>query len=144
MFPQDRLTPAHIDDALPRHKPYKLTDGAGLYIEVMPTGAKYWRLKYRLKGKERRLALGVYPAVSIESAREQRQIAKRALVAGLDPLDVRRSGQEPYPIAFRLTLDDAGGLTIDTATQQIRLTPEQTNAVRAVLWSNADAETAPC
>ena len=59
------LTDAAVRGAKPREKAYKLADGQGMYLEVMPTGAKYWRLKYRVDGQERRAALGVYPAVSL-------------------------------------------------------------------------------
>ncbi|MFN7287513.1 MAG: Arm DNA-binding domain-containing protein, partial [Burkholderiales bacterium] len=50
-----------IRQAKPQSKPYKLFDGGGLYIEIMPTGGKLWRYKYRIGGKEKRLALGAYP-----------------------------------------------------------------------------------
>lgn len=45
--------------AKPKDKPYKLSDSEGLYLEIMPSGSKYWRLKYRIHGKEKRLALGI-------------------------------------------------------------------------------------
>ena len=48
-----------------------MADGGGMYLEVMPTGSKYWRLKYRFGGKEKRLAFGVYPDVSLAQARER-------------------------------------------------------------------------
>lgn len=55
------LTDVAARQAKPREKSYKLADGQGMYLEVMPNGSKYWRLKYRFDGKEKRLALGVYP-----------------------------------------------------------------------------------
>jgi len=71
------LTDTSIKQAKPRDKAYKLFDGNGLYIEISPTGSKYWRLKYRFAGKEKRLALGVYPDVSLKQARFiHRYIAK--------------------------------------------------------------------
>jgi integrase len=83
------LTDVAVRAAKPRDKSYKLADGQGMYLEVMPTGAKYWRLKYRIdvdgKPTEKRLALGVYPAVSIHEARKGRDAAKDKLRAGLDP-----------------------------------------------------------
>ncbi|MEM5389234.1 integrase family protein [Paraburkholderia phymatum] len=79
------LTDAAVRAAKPREKSYKLTDGHGMYLEVMPNGSKYWRLKYRIDGKENRLALGVYPAVSLLAARKARDEAKDQLRAGLDP-----------------------------------------------------------
>ena len=75
----------------PTSKPYKLSDGAGLYLEVMPTGAKYWRLKYRHAGREKRLALGVYPEVTVAAARIAREGARADIRAGNDPSAERRS-----------------------------------------------------
>ena len=66
-------------------RPFRLFDGGGLYLEVHPTGARYWRLKYRWVGKEKRLALGVYPKVSLRSARLLRDTAKESLSDGQDP-----------------------------------------------------------
>ncbi|MHB9838483.1 tyrosine-type recombinase/integrase [Paraburkholderia terrae] len=79
------LTDAAVRAAKPKEKSYKLTDGFGMYLEVMPNGSKYWRLKYRLDGKEKRAALGVYPAVSLLAARKARDELKDQLRAGLDP-----------------------------------------------------------
>jgi integrase len=56
-------------NAKPKEKPYKLTDGQGMYLEVRPNGARYWRQKYRFSGKEKLLALGVYPNVSLKEDR---------------------------------------------------------------------------
>ncbi|MFM8332407.1 MAG: Arm DNA-binding domain-containing protein, partial [Candidatus Methylumidiphilus sp.] len=64
------LTDTACKNAKPRDKAYKLSDEKGLYLEAMPTGAKYWRLKYRHGGKEKRLAFGVYPDVTLKDARE--------------------------------------------------------------------------
>lgn len=66
-------------------KPYKLFDGGGLYCEVSPAGGKLWRLKYRFGGKEKRVALGVYPAVSLAEARKRRDAARELLAGGIDP-----------------------------------------------------------
>ena len=57
----DKLTETAVKNAKAKEKSFKLADGAGLYLEVMPNGAKYWRLKYRFGSKEKWLALGVYP-----------------------------------------------------------------------------------
>lgn len=66
-------------------KPGKHFDGAGLYLEVTPAGGRYWRLKYRHGGKEKRLALGVYPAVPLKLARERREAARALIQRGRDP-----------------------------------------------------------
>ena len=69
----------------PKDKSYKVTDEKGLYLEVMPSGSKYWRLKYYFAEKENRLAIGVYPAVSLRDARDKREIAKKQIAEGIDP-----------------------------------------------------------
>lgn len=84
------LTDIKCKAAKPGAKPQKLTDGHGMYLEVMPNGSKYWRLKYRFLGKEKRLALGVYPEVSLGEAREKRDQARKLLAAGVDPLTVKK------------------------------------------------------
>lgn len=72
-----KLNARQVDAAKPREKAYKLADGAGLYLEVVPSGSRYWRMKYRFNGKEKRLAFGVYPAVSLAQARALRDEAKK-------------------------------------------------------------------
>ncbi|TPQ45477.1 integrase [Burkholderia ubonensis] len=79
------LTDVEIRNAPPREKAYRLTDGSGMYLEVSPAGGKYWRFKYRFAGKEKRLALGVYPEVSGKEARLRRDEARRLLANGIDP-----------------------------------------------------------
>lgn len=79
------LTDSAIKAAKAQDKPYKLTDGQGLYLEVMPGGSKLWRLKYRYADKEKRLALGAYPAVPLQQARQRRAEAREQLANGVDP-----------------------------------------------------------
>ena len=74
-----------VRSAAPRDKPYKLADGEGLFLLVKPNGAKLWRMKYRFNGKEKRMAFGVYPAVSLAQARALRDEAKKKLAEGIDP-----------------------------------------------------------
>ncbi len=93
------LTEKELSNAAPRSKPYKLTDGGGLYLEVLPTGGRYWRMKYRRPdGKENRLAFGVYPTVRGKEAREKREEARRLLAQGTDPAaerKARKGGSRP-------------------------------------------------
>lgn len=79
------LTDAAIRTAKPQDKPYKLADGEGMYLEVAPAGGKWWRLKYRIDGKEKRLSLGTYPDTGLKEAREKRADARKLLAAGIDP-----------------------------------------------------------
>jgi len=85
------LTDAAARNAAPREKAYRLADSGGLYLEVAPSGGKYWRLKYRFAGKEKRLSLGVYPAVSLAEARLQREAAKKKLRDGIDPSHAKQA-----------------------------------------------------
>ncbi|QJQ95429.1 MULTISPECIES: integrase arm-type DNA-binding domain-containing protein [Halomonadaceae] len=86
----NKLSATAVRNAKPRDKTFKLADGGGLYLEVAPTGSRYWRLKYRLAGKEKRLAIGVYPEVSLVEARAARDEAKRQLAQGIDPSSTKR------------------------------------------------------
>ena len=69
----------------PSKSPRKLADGEGLYLWVMPNGAKYWRLKYRINGKPKELSMGVYPEVSLKDARDKKAMARKMLAEGKDP-----------------------------------------------------------
>lgn len=79
------LTDTAIRSAKPRATPYKLSDGGGLHLLIAANGSKLWRLAYRFSGKQKTLALGTYPTVSLAKAREGRDGAKRLLVDGVDP-----------------------------------------------------------
>lgn len=72
-------------------KPYKMGDAAGLYLEVAPSGGKWWRFKYRFEGKEKRVSLGVYPDVSLKDARQRRDDARKLVAAGVDPGENRKA-----------------------------------------------------
>ena len=75
------LTDIAIRQAKPAAKQHKFADGAGLYLLVTPAGGKLWRLKYRLVGKEKLLAFGVYPEVSLAGARKRRDEAREQIAA---------------------------------------------------------------
>jgi integrase len=77
-------------NAKPKEKPYRLTDGNGMYLEVHPNGSRYWRQKYRFGGKEKLLALGVYPEVSLKEARDKRDRARKLLEQNVDPMIAKR------------------------------------------------------
>jgi integrase len=79
------LTDTKIRNAKPGKKPQRLFDERGLYLEVSPAGGKWWRLKYRFGGKEKRLSLGVYPDVSLKDARDRRDDSRKLLADGIDP-----------------------------------------------------------
>jgi hypothetical protein len=73
-----------------KEKPYSISDGHGLHIEVRPTGAKYWRQNYRYNGKQKKLAHGTYPLVSLADAREKRDQALKYLQNGNDSSKLKR------------------------------------------------------
>ncbi len=85
------LTDTAIRNAKPDKKPVKRFDERGLYLEVSPTGGKWWRLKYRFDGKEKRLSLGVYPDVSLKDARDRRDVARKLLANDIDPSENRKA-----------------------------------------------------
>ncbi len=85
------LTKLLIENAKPSAKPRRLSDGRGMYLEIAPAGGKWWRFKYRMAGKERRISLGVYPDVGLAEARERREQARKHVAAGLDPGQQRRA-----------------------------------------------------
>ena len=85
-----KLPEISVRNAKGKDKPYKLSDGGGLYLLVNPNSSKYWRLKYRLHGKEKTLSLGVYPGVSMAEARQEANKAKKLIREGVDPVIRRR------------------------------------------------------
>jgi integrase len=87
------LTATAIRNTKPADKPIRLFDGGGMYLEVSPAGGRWWRLKYRFVGKEKRLSLGVYPEVSLAEARSRREDARKLLAAGIDPSDQRKAAK---------------------------------------------------
>ncbi len=86
------LTDIKIRSVKPKEKTFKLFDSVvGLYLELSSSGGKYWRWKYRFAGKEKRLAFGVYPDVTLKMAREKRDTARQQLGAGIDPGEARKA-----------------------------------------------------
>jgi integrase len=87
------LTNAVISGAKPREKPFKLSDGGGLYLLVNPSGSRWWRFKFRVHGRENLLSLGIFPEVPLREARELRDEARRDLRKGIDPAAKRRTAR---------------------------------------------------
>ena len=85
------LTDTAIRNAKAAEKTRKMFDGGGLYLEVTPNGGKWWRLKYRFGGKEKRLSVGVYPGVSLKDARDRRDEARKLLANEIDPSEYRKA-----------------------------------------------------
>src|SRR6478735_8453688 len=99
------LTDVKCRNAKRKIKPHKLSDGGGLHLLVNTDGAKYWRLAYRWHGKQRTLALGVYPTVGLMEARAGRDDAKRSLAANVDPSQSKRVRKRAAKIATGNTFE---------------------------------------
>ncbi|MBN3131498.1 integrase arm-type DNA-binding domain-containing protein [Pectobacterium brasiliense] len=97
------LTDIKVRTAKPADKQYKLTDGNGMHLLIHPNGSKYWRLQYRFGGKQKMLALGVYPDVSLADARARRDEARKLLANGNDPGDKKKSDkiEQSEALTFR-------------------------------------------
>lgn len=83
------LTSAKIRTLKPSDKPFKVFDSHGLYLRVKPGGSRHWYLKYRISGKESRIALGAYPAISLSDARQQREGIRKMLALNINPVQQR-------------------------------------------------------
>ncbi|EFD7721025.1 TPA: tyrosine-type recombinase/integrase [Escherichia coli] len=83
------LTSAKIHTLKPSDKPFKVSDSHGLYLRVKPGGSRHWYLKYRISGKESRIALGTYPAISLSDARQQREGIRKMLALNINPVQQR-------------------------------------------------------
>lgn len=88
------LTDTGIKNAKADSKPFKLADGGGLYLLVMPNGSRWWRLDYRFGGKRQTISFGVYPEVSLKLARERRDTARRQIAEGIDPAFIRKQAKQ--------------------------------------------------
>lgn len=99
------LSDVKVRLAKPEAKAYKLTDGEGMVLLVHPNGSKYWRLRYRFGGKEKMLALGKYPEVSLADARARRDDSRKLLANGIDPSENKKAvkvEQEQEAITFEV------------------------------------------
>ncbi len=85
------LTDTEIRRSRPGDKQYRLTDGRGLFLLVTPTGGRLWRWKYRFEGKEKLMALGQYPEISLAEVRNRHAEARRLLASGVDPMATRKT-----------------------------------------------------
>lgn len=103
------LSDTTIRTAKPKEKLYRLTDAHGLCLEVAPTGSKLWRYRYRFDGKAKMLAIGTYPAVTLQKARQKRDEARQLLTDGIDPGEHRKATRQAQR---------ADGLTFETLARE--------------------------
>lgn len=100
------LSEAACRNAKGRERPYKISDGEGLYLFIQPSGSKLWRMAYRFGGKQKTLAFGIYPYITLADARAKRTEAKTALAAGRDPgVKVAEKKAEPFRIVAKRWFD---------------------------------------
>ncbi|WP_221715736.1 tyrosine-type recombinase/integrase [Sphingobium xanthum] len=93
------LTDTAIRNAKGREREYKLADSAGLYLLVTPAGGKHWRLKFRIDGREKKLAIGSYPEIGLSEARRRRDDAREQLASGLDPAREKQKAKHRARVA---------------------------------------------
>lgn len=97
------LSALQVRSAKAKDRPYKVSDSGGLYMFVQPSGQRYWRLAYRWAGKQKTMALGVFPDVSLADARAKRDEARKLLVAGKDPVETARQNAHDAKMAEQAT-----------------------------------------
>ncbi|TAM88461.1 MAG: DUF4102 domain-containing protein [Candidimonas sp.] len=134
------LKPNEIAAFQPSLAPYKKTDGKGLYLHVMPSGARYWRFRYRWAGKQTAVSCGVYPQVGLEEARQRRDAFRQMLADGANPADHTRAeraaeidAQARQRVATRFTLDSTGALAVRLDRRAFTLSASETQELRAFL-----------
>lgn len=136
------LTDTALKKLKPEEKPYRVSDGQGLFVEVAPTGGKLWRWAYRFAGKQKLMALGAYPGVTLAEARERHQRGRRLLATGLDPMTERkiekvralaknkRQGNE----ATQVSRDEPESESDDAHELVMEITPDSPFRLLALHW----------
>ena len=102
------LTNTAIKAARPQAKAYKLYDEKGLFLLIEPSGALLWRLKYRVRGKEKKLAIGPYPEVGLKEARDKRDEARGLLAGGVDPGQKKKDDKQNQAVQAANTFQAVG------------------------------------
>jgi len=88
------LSDLQVKNAKPKVTDYKLSDGYGLHLLITPSGGKLWRFQYRFDNKQKILALGSYPSVTLSDARQRREDARKLLANAVDPCALRKAQKE--------------------------------------------------
>jgi integrase len=114
------LSDVAVRSAKPLQKPYKLSDGNGLYLLVTPSGGRLWRVKYRVQFIEKKLSLGQYPAVSLAAARKARDAAREAMSTGQDPSIEKRRQKIAARLAIGTTFGDVAQEYIQKVSREGR------------------------
>lgn len=128
------LTDTRARNAKPGPKPSKLADGKGLFLLVHPNGSKYWRLKYRLAGKEKLLAIGVYPETTLAHARELAAAARKLIKAHRDPVAERQAERARAAVSTATTFEGVAREWM--ASRNDKWAPSYAEKVEAILATN--------
>ena len=134
------LSNAVIKYAKPCKKTARLYDSGGLYLGISPAGGKWWRLKYRYCGEEKRLSLGVYPDVLLAEARMRQSTYRALLTDGIDPSEhakmekaAQRASEARQIAATRFSINNDGALFFRFGNHRMALTPAETVELRDFL-----------
>lgn len=120
------LSDAKVRTAKASERPQKLSDGGGLHLLVTPAGGRLWRMAYRFAGKQKTLAFGAFPAVSLADARAKRDAAKRALADGVDPAAKLRLERVTRSIAAASTFHAVADEYLDKLRREHRASATMT------------------
>lgn len=115
-----KLSDAAVRKSKPETKPYKMTDGGGMYLFVHSNGGKYWRMDYRIAEKKKTLSIGVYPAVTLAEARQHRDDARKLLASGIDPSTAKR---------------DQKAASTESAENSFEAVAREYHALKSPMWS---------
>jgi len=122
------LTSLALQNAKPKEKPYKLSDGDGLFLLVQPSGSKLWRFRYRFAGKENTLALGPFPEVPLAAARGKRDNARTLIVEGKDPSQHKK--------LERIAAANAANNTFGAIAEELLASMKESGAAEPTLSKN--------
>jgi integrase len=125
------LTDTRGRTAKPHDKPYKLSDGGGMYLLIKPDGGRYWRRDYRFVGKRRTLSLGIYPTVTLLVARTRREEARKLLAQDIDPSTAKKATKRANKLASTNTFSAVAREWL--ANQRHRLAPKYSSLIIARL-----------
>lgn len=128
------LTDVVIRNAKPRDKAYKLADGDGMYLMVQANGSKLWRMKYRHQGKEKSMAFGRYPEVSLSEAREKRFNARKLLSSGIDPMAQKKEAEQEEKARTENSFQNIGDEWLDKSSK--KWTPDHAERVKRRIERN--------
>ena len=134
------LSEQDIDNTTADAQLFKMADGGGMYLQVMPSGSKYWPPKYRIGGREKKISLGAYPDVSLEEAQSRHAQARQLRAGGVNPsiqrkkcLATERADYVGQRETTRFTVDSEGALCVYAGDKFLPMTAAETTELRAFL-----------